>query len=351
MPTVEESLFVQSPIRAALDLGVEQISAQQTITFTKYVKIVLPLDGFVFWVKADLLSASALFNAAAFNTATFDGTVSVITPAPTITIKGSFHHATAKRQNEDETVAVNEIVFTAEAPVQDFNEIGPTVLFLGTVPETGERYAFRERLPYYKQADLFHYRGTAVYPALASQIVDSVADFDSTSLVISNSLPIWLSLNGYLPLYPSFGNSSVMLYPSFALPDNLSPPYAAVHIVPESTSALQSAPYLDATLSHTQLVEERVRVTLYGLRNNAALDFVDCVSQFTVDTGDMGIMNMPVVRDEKRTQAELAILAMKKAAEFRVNYYQERANAIGRQLILKAIPTFIIADYRVPTAA
>jgi hypothetical protein len=26
----------------------------QTITFTEYVKVILPLDGFIFWVKADI---------------------------------------------------------------------------------------------------------------------------------------------------------------------------------------------------------------------------------------------------------------------------------------------------------
>ena len=51
-----EALFAQgTPIGADLQTGVEAISIQQTVTFTKYVRLVLPLDGYVFWVAAPLL--------------------------------------------------------------------------------------------------------------------------------------------------------------------------------------------------------------------------------------------------------------------------------------------------------
>jgi len=35
-------------------------------------------------------------------------------------------------------------------------------------------------------------------------------------------------------------------------------------------------------------------------------------------------MNIPVPRDDKRTQAELGVLAIRKTIEFDVNYYQAR---------------------------
>ena len=36
--------------------GLEDISRSASVTFTKYVRKVLPLDGFVFWVKASIIS-------------------------------------------------------------------------------------------------------------------------------------------------------------------------------------------------------------------------------------------------------------------------------------------------------
>jgi hypothetical protein len=90
-----------------------------------------------------------------------------------------------------------------------------------------------------------------------------------------------------------------------------------------------------------------VRITLYGTRNFSALDFVDCVNQYSLDTDLIGIMNLPTVRDEKRTQSELSTIAMKKSVEFVVSYYQQRANDVARQIILSAIPSFFVGDERV----
>jgi hypothetical protein len=44
-------------------------------------------------------------------------------------------------------------------------------------------------------------------------------------------------------------------------------------------------------------------------------------------------MTATPVRDEKRTQAELGILAMKKTVEYQVSYYQNRVNTAARQLL------------------
>jgi len=55
-----------------------------------------------------------------------------------------------------------------------------------------------------------------------------------------------------------------------------------------------------------------VRITLFGVRNDQALDFVACVNQYSLDYDMFGVMNMPTIRDEKRTQAELNVIAMKK---------------------------------------
>jgi hypothetical protein len=53
-------------------------------------------------------------------------------------------------------------------------------------------------------------------------------------------------------------------------------------------------------------------------------------------------MNIPVVQDEKRTQAELATIAMKKTIVFEVSYHQSRINDVARQLLLNVIPNFYV---------
>lgn len=353
MPTVTEALTGRNQLAGSLAIGVDTLSFNQTVTFTKYIKLILPLDGFVFWVRADLLSASALFNASAFNAAYFNEPSSVVTPATQVQVKGSVHIITDGDQLEDEVIAVHRMIFTAEAPILAFAEISPTVLFLGEMASVPEgvpfRFSFSRRDAFYQQAGLNHYVGNAVYPALESQIVDRVDGLDTVNVVVSNSLPVWLSIDTANPVFPaSLGawpaTQKVPLYPSFLVPDNLRPPYGVIHILPEGTRAIQSLPYLSSTLSHSQLAADRVRVTLYGLRNFNAQDWVDYVLWYSQITDNIGIMNMPILRDEKRTQTELAVLAQKKTIEFEVSYYQNRMRDVARQLIQQAIPAFIPSD-------
>jgi hypothetical protein len=44
----------------------------------------------------------------------------------------------------------------------------------------------------------------------------------------------------------------------------------------------------------------------------------------------MGIMNIPVVQDERVTQNELNIIAMRKTIKFKINYYQQRMRDLSR---------------------
>lgn len=343
MTTAQEAAGANTELAGDLAAGVNMLSLSQDVVFTKFVKVVLPLDGFVFWVRADKVGPSALYNATRFNAVQYNEPADIVTASPTLTAKGSLHYATTQQQNEDETVAINQMVFTSLQAVQDFNQVGPNVIFIAEMATDGGetiKFAFSQRRSFYKQAGLYHYVGNAVYPALETQIVENPAALDR-SLVVSNSLPIWLALNNYVTAGLGL-SSTVPLYPSFAVPDNLPPPYGAVHIRPETTAALASAPLLGPTLSHDQLVHESVRITIYGLRNDDALTFQDVVNQYSLDTDAIGIMNMPIIRDEKRTQAELAILAMKKSIEFEISYYQSVARNVARQLILSAVPQFIV---------
>lgn len=310
MPSVSESLGKQNPLKASLDAGIENTSQHQFITFKKYVKFVLPLDGFIFWIRADLVT---------------DPTPS----AKVIKVKGSLHYATENTQAEDDSIAVNHVVFTAESEIQDFNEISAQVIYIASFQSI--RFAFSRRKSFYQQAGIYHYGGDAIYPVMATQIIDDLADLDEHDLIVSNSLPIWLGLNRFMPMYPSF-----------LMPDNIEPKYAAVHIAPEATEAIGATTLITRNSSSYQLVKDKVQITMYGLNNNEAIDFLNYVFQYSVDYDTIGVMNMPTIRDAKRTQAELNIIAQKKTVEFEVSYYQERVTDVARQLILHATMSFQI---------
>ncbi len=329
MPSVSESVDQQSAMAASLKSGLNVLSQDQEITFVRYVKVVLPLDGFVFWVRAGLLAPSAIFNGSQFNTAQFNAPQ--VSDAPlSVTVKGSLHYSINQRQGEEENLAVNRVIFTAETEIQDLNEVSPTVLYLGEFQ--GIRFAFSDRGKFYKAADLFHYSGDAVYPVMQSVIIDSLGDIDFRNVVVSNSLPLWLTLTRFCPVYPSF-----------AIPDNLPPPYIAVHVVPEATRALQALPLIDDTGAHWQLVTDRVRVTVYGLRNFSVMDWLDYALEYLENGGTMGLMNSPVPRDEKRSQNEMSTLAIKKVIDFDVSYYQSRVRDVARRYILSCVPNLIVA--------
>jgi hypothetical protein len=332
MSSVNEAAGAKTELGSDLEEGLLALSRNQNITFRLYARVVLPLDGFIFWVRADLLSDDSFLTAAQLS--------SIEMVPKTIDAFGSLHYATETLQEEAETFGRNRVIFTSVREVQDLNKIAPGTLYIGEFE--GIRFAFSSRGSFYRQAALYHYVGFAVYPDMETQIIDSLVDFDSKDLIVSNSLPAWLALNSYKPFY-GFGNPGVVLYPSFLSPENIDPPFATVHVVPEGTRALASAPHIgQTTSSHSQLSSDTVRITLWGLRNAQALDFIDCVNQYSTDMGVIGIMNLPIVRDEKRTQSELGTLAMKKIIDYEISYHQNRVNTVARQVIKSTIPNIYI---------
>ena len=315
------NLVDESSIASANLAGLQVLSENQTTEFELYIRYVLPMDGYVFWL----------------------GT------GRRVGVRGSIHVAADKRQNEDETLAVNRVVLTTGEAVQQFNVIGTNQLWIGHI--AGVKFAFSRSGPRYKVAGLYHYNGEAVYPALGNMLVPVGSELPLSTLIVSDSMPLWLDLINYTPIWLNPPNPNITLYPSFLLPDNLTPPYGAVHI--SSTRMLQATPLLgpttpmgDAALgsvtgtalntTHQQLVADRVRVTLYGLTNQQALDWIDLVNRYSYDQDLMGIMSASPMRDDKRTQAELGIIAMKKTIEFEVSYYQSRANSVAQSLIVTA---------------
>jgi hypothetical protein len=343
MTDVSAALAGRTPLGSDLKAGVDNISSNQEITFTLYRKVVLPLDGFVFWVKAQALAPSALFNAMLLDGVPFNQPQTLEGTATELKIMGSLHYATDQRQEEDATYAANRVVFTAEDPVVDFNQMSQNELYIATFD--GIRFAFSARGSYYQQAELHHYVGFAVYSFMGSQVVDDPRLLNTRQLVVSNSLPAWLALNTYAPVYPvPLPKPLFPLYPGFLSPSNFTPPYGTVNIDQETTEGLAAAPMLSRTMSHDQLTRERVTVTLYGVNNAVALNFLDSVLQYSLDTAAFGITNVPIVLDDKRIQNELGTLAMKKRIQFDVNYYQSTVRNIARQLIEDATVTVIPGD-------
>lgn len=286
-----------------LERGYETLSKNQKISFTLYNRVILPADGYVFWLNT----------------------------GRKISVTGSLHYITDKRQDEDQTIGVNKVIFTTSKQIDELNSVGPDSMYVGSFRDL--TFSFSRHGGYYEQANLWHYAGDAVYPALKAQLVQSSTELAGLSPVVSNSLPIWLSLNQYGSVYPSF-----------LVPDNIVPPYVVVHVEPTGTSAIQAFPRL--TLDNTpgtasswslwQLVKDRVRLTLYGFTNETAAQYLYQILERSRNTDEFGLMSSPVVRDEKRPQAELSAIAQKKTIELTVSYYQASALEAANSLILQA---------------
>lgn len=315
MPTGSEALEAQSQIQAALDAGIEQVSSTQEVAFQRYTKVALEQDGFVFWVAT----------------------------GENLNAKGALHYATDRHQSEDETIGANQFLFNAETEITQFNLVSPSSMWIGTWPVVDGpplRVAFAQRGNFFQEANVWHYSGFAIYPALQTQIVDSAADLPPGPIV-SNSLPIWLAQNDSAPVFPSF-----------LVPDNLVPPYIVVHIDPNLTEALSAAPIIGPwpgvtepasggspmhLLAVSQLARDTVVLTLYGFSNSMAWNYLaNLYDASESGAAPFGFANSPIPCDDKRPQTEIAALAQKKTITILANYDQGSADAVARRLILSA---------------
>jgi hypothetical protein len=307
-----------SAIAGSLKQGVQVLDLQAEICFTRYNRAILPIDGFIFWV-----------------------------PAGPLNVQGSLHFSQDIQQNEDETYGAVTVSFTTTERISEFEICPIDTIYVGEA--VGVQFAFAQQGARYDQAGLWHYSGRSIPPAMSTQLITDQNLPDPKCAVVSNSLPFWLQLNNYAaPLPGLFSNTKLTLYPSFLSLPNVRPPYATVHIGPGDTRTLQMAPSLGPSRTHTQLCADRVRIPMYGLQNDAALDFMDTVLQYSLFSQNFGITVTPTMRDGKRPMAEIQALGMQKIMDLEVSYLQSRANDVARQLIEKALVTVIANPNVIP---
>jgi hypothetical protein len=306
----------QQQLASALADGLGALDLAQTVEFQLYTRVVLPIDGYVFWQPFD-----------------------------TQRVAGALHITQEVDQSEDETYGAATITFTTTEPVVQFVNQPIDQLWVGSF--AGVRFAFPQQQGFFSQASLWHYFGTAISPILARQLLDQDGVVDPTRAIVSNSLPAWLALNSYVSpfLAPGTQNAKFLLYPAKLVPPNLPPPYGTVNIGVSDTEALQSFPIIDPyTGSSYQLLADRVRIRLFGLQANEGVDFFNRVLIFGGPNGpdSIGIMDMAWVADDNsRDSAALQAVAMVKTIELRVSYYQTRILAVAEKLITAASATYI----------
>jgi hypothetical protein len=262
-------------------------------------------------------------------------TLSSVTLPTDVQVKGSFHYSSLINQEEDAIFDSNEVIFTSLSEIQPFNQIGPDYLYICHFD--GLTFAFSSRGRLYEQADLYHYRGSALRSRHLTQIIEDASQFNPT-LVVSNSLPIWLNMPNYVPPYPGF-TCPLPLYPSYLVDDNLPPPFGSIHI--EDTECIEMGSVFGPRLQQSQLAREKVRIHLYGADNLMASNFVAFVEQYSLDWMKLGLSDSPAIKDVKLTSPEFKTLAQRKMVEFDINYRQNVVRDEARQFILHAKVQFI----------
>lgn len=332
MPLIDELGGPEAGLADALAADLADVSQQREVVFFQYSRRVLPLDGFVFWLRVGMFKAM-----------------------------GMLHHSADRSQNEDDSATSDAVIFTTTSPIAKLNEIAPETLTVGEVE--GVKYAFRTHGWFAAQAGLWHYTGSSLISPFATQLIDNPAQLNPKRLIVSDSMPAWLSLIDYTPPWLVPTNPLLPLFPSYAVPANLLPPYVSVHIEPENIRAIQAVPLLRPVqlplldgfgqpvldgngnpvtftgTRHTQLAQERVRCTLYGCDNDTALAFLDTVLDYSRNIDIIGLMNMPVVRDGKRNWIEGNIIAQQKFIDFEISYLQHRVIQIAQGVIKSASTT------------
>lgn len=290
--------------KSLLSEGVAKLSNGERVIFTRYVARILPSDGYKFWVNASLL----------------DDEVEPFT----LSIAGSFHSAINQEQNEDDTPAVTSILFTTTYEIAEMQLVDSATIWIGE--HAGSRFSFTRRGKYFAEAGQYHYFGDAILPRMESQIIDDLDDLDLEDTIVSNSLPVWLDID-----------NTIDIYPSYLIPTNLPPPYIAVDI--DNTESITAGFTIDNDGNFDSPQKEKVSLTFFGFNRRKAAEFLNTVNQYCMSTDEIGIINTPVVNDEKAPQSDFNVIAQKKKAVFWVNYRLSVMDLVVRRMLAKATIT------------
>jgi hypothetical protein len=335
MATVLESMTAPLELGAGLQQAADTISYRQELTFTLYNECILPLDGFRFWVNAAISqnTPSAVYNGGGLNSSAFNSMGPIIqTPSQEIvyqfSVLGSLHYTQETSQESDQVLARQKALFTSTQSINELGAISPNQIYITTLPN-GAKLAFNAQTKRYYQAGLWHYQGYALFSTENTQIIDNINDLD-TQLIVSNSLPIWLSLS----------TQQIPIYPSFLSPANLSPPFITVDI--RDTKGLTLSPlYAANTGSQTQFCSEEVYFTAWGLNNGAIMNFQQMILQSSLK-GAFGFGGAFIPVDEKHIQPEFYLISQKKTMKLQINYYQSSTRDIAQKLIQSAMVNYTI---------
>ena len=118
----------KTPMGSDLAEGIKTLALNQKIKFKLYGRVILPIDGFVFWVLASLLPQPAFAQSGLVTAQELDD--EDMQPRALIAT-GSLHYTADFRQEEAENYAANRVIFTSLEEVQELNEIAPGTIGSG----------------------------------------------------------------------------------------------------------------------------------------------------------------------------------------------------------------------------
>ncbi|MXV43464.1 hypothetical protein GS501_00010 [Saccharibacter sp. 17.LH.SD] len=310
MPSLSELAGSNTPLANALEAGLKDISYDQSVPFRKYKRVVLPLDGFIFWVACSAQQD----------------------------VKGSLHARTESTQNEWASYDQSGIVFTTKKELDPFHEETTELDTVWVGTWQGIKFAIGARSQRYEQAGLQHYLGDTIPPTFCRQFIETEAELEGISPIVSNSLPFFLAMatESPAPLAWCAWPRGVPVFPSFSVPDNQNAPYVSAHHESESTTALSMGTRSPNGTTDT-LTRERVRLRLVGLTNEEASNVLNFVTHWALLNWDkLGVLNTPILRDDKRPLAPINTLGMLKTIDFDVMYSQHAARSVAFQTIQSA---------------
>src|ERR1700692_3267879 len=128
MAQASESQRDAAQMWGALRDGMESLDLNSEVTFTEYSRVILPIDGYIFWQ-----------------------------PLVPIVPKGSLHVSQEIQQSEDETVGFATVLFTSEKRILEFTDAPINRIFIATCGPI--RYAFSQQQGFFSAAGLWHYFG------------------------------------------------------------------------------------------------------------------------------------------------------------------------------------------------